>query len=157
MINGILLLGNRRLGWPHKCPVVIVLPTLLHPGPQQLLLPLCQNPLRLRWRHKIGLVIRLDPINRFTRLRIPWHNRPNPIMIRIRSLGGIQPQVRFPRLPIGSVTVIAILRKDRSNIAIEINLNGLGETSTRNDQGTCKKSDGFHGRSHPNLPTTTPL
>ena len=105
-------------------------------------------PQRLR-RHPVGLVLGGDPGDELALLEVPRHDRmPARLQLRERPVLRVQPQPRlaFPR--IGPVAVEALVREDRPDLVVEVDLpgggglRGPGEDRRRDEDQASQDSHG---------------
>ena len=93
-----------------------------NPLTQSLLFEIAQSHIRIDRRHQIFFVIRLDPPNDLAILRFPRNRREVAIaQICQDAFKNIEPQIRLAIRFVGTVTLKALIRENRPNIAIEIN------------------------------------
>ena len=80
---------------------------------------------RLRRRHPLPGILRFDPAHQRTIARIPADYGRAKFLVRSEGkLGAIEPQAGLASARIGSVTGVAILRKDWLDRLIERQLSG---------------------------------
>ena len=112
--------GPRRRGNP--CPVLAVSGALADPLAKFRNLGRLQGPPALfRW-HALLRVVVFDPLHQFALLRFPRHDGSIPSQVTGGSLEGVESKLCLAFLAVESVTMEALVREDRANLEIEINL-----------------------------------
>src|SRR5688500_16888458 len=83
---------------------------------------LCRSAacLRLAWRHHFVGIRRTNAQNEFTLFGLAGHDDCEPVAFPENAFTRIEPQPRLARAFVRSVTLEAVLRKDRQDIAAEI-------------------------------------
>ena len=114
-------LWNRRTHRWHKRPVLVISRALLNPAANLRLLRVAQITVR-RWRrHDVIEVGRLDARPDLACLKVERLDRRYAVRGRcIGKLRAIKPQLRLARLLVKPVAGKAVLRQNRTNIAVEI-------------------------------------
>ena len=121
-----LILGTdaRWLDTLHRCegPMAFVLASLLDPLFEQRLLGGGQLLRVLGRRHRFIGISRTNASHEFTLRDIARHDGSMSVVNGPRTFGRVESQIGLPRLLVRAVTGPALVREDRTNIAIETNL-----------------------------------
>ncbi len=102
-----------------KRPVTAPSSSIINPFLQKLLLLGRQLPLRSGRRHHFIWILRENPPHQLALTALPRQNSTLPILHRLRTPLQIQPQVGFPRLFIGAVTLEAVVGEEGENVAVK--------------------------------------
>ena len=98
-----------------------VVRALFDPVADQLDLRRSQLHARIRRRHQVIGVLGVDATPCIALLKIARNDGPNSFTIRERPFARIHPELGFAFVRIRPVALEARFRKDRSDVAIEIN------------------------------------
>ena len=152
--------GNRGPGRGDERPVRLVLRPARDPLLERFLLGGRQLLQRLRRRHHFVRVFGTDAFDEFAFLHIPRHDRPG----LHRVVPAIDPQIALASGAVRPVTCEAILRENRSNVAVVLELGSdlcrlflsidaterRGNGDSQREYATVQKQRGF--RSHGERP-----
>ena len=126
-VRGVWHLGTHRL---HVSPVPSKGRPFLNPALQQRRLLRCDLFARFGRRHHLIPVARVDPRQNRTLLRLSRHHGKQAVNGGKSALGRVQPQSGVPAalalFVVRSMTMKAVIRKDRPDFAGEIHLGGAG-------------------------------
>src|SRR5262249_49586167 len=109
---------------------------------------LCQHLVRgLRW-HPLSHVIRADSLIQQTPIGISWDNHRTVVALFKSTFFRVQSQVHHSRGGVWSVTMKAVVRKNRPNLALEIDVactraSLLRANRTVRSEGEKTKDDKF--------------
>ena len=115
---------GHAVGQRHERPMGFVPRPACNPPAQRFLLRRGEDLVRLRRRHHFVVVGARDSQPGFRSLRRPRGDRPPVVALRGCAFEGVETQFSLSVGRIEPVTMIAILREDRANVAVETDLRG---------------------------------
>ena len=108
-------------------PVRLVLGAVVDPLPQDRDLLRRERLVRRLGRHPLVGIARRNPADELAALRVPRHDRELALrlgQLRRRDLGDVEPQLRLARGRVRAVALEAVLREDRPNVPVVVDLVG---------------------------------
>ena len=107
-------------------PVLGVGSPLINPILQQADLSICQSLAMLRRGHAQIVIGRRHPLDQFTLSRLLGDDRRVPAQVGDGTIAMVQPQVCFTLVFVRTVTLEAMIRQNRTDVAVEVDLPILG-------------------------------
>ena len=138
---------NRRSPRRYEGPVFRPLRALLDPALEQLFLRFGELAIRLRRRHHLVAICAQDACDEFAFRDLSRRDDREAVLIfPQRASLLVQPQLRFARGLVGAVAVVAVLREDRLDVAVEVHLFLRGAHARRRGERHQHGERGFQKR-----------